>query len=153
MANLLGEYKCRRDDKSRILVPAALLRQIAPEAEQKFVINRGFERCLVLYPMDEWIQISDEFRKLNLYRKKDREFMRYFQRGATELALDGNNRLLLPKTLLGYAGIDKDIILFAYSNRIEVWDAETYRNLLTDEPDDFANLAEEVMGDRDNQEE
>ena len=153
MANLIGEYKCRLDVKSRILLPAALKRQISPEAEDKFVMNRGFESCLVLYPFNEWKVISEELKKLNFYKKKDRLFMRYFQRGATELTLDGNNRLLLPKSLLGYAGIEKEVILFAYANRIEVWDTKTYNNLLTDEPEDFANLAEEVMGNIDNQDE
>ena len=153
MANLIGEYKCRLDAKSRILLPAALKRQISPEAEDKFVMNRGFESCLVLYPFNEWKVIREELKKLNFYKKKDRLFMRYFQRGATELALDGNNRLLLPKSLLGYAGIEKEVVLFAYANRIEVWDTETYNNLLTDEPEDFANLAEEVMGNIDKQDE
>ena len=153
MANLIGEYKCRLDAKSRILLPAALKRQISPEAEDKFVMNRGFESCLVLYPFNEWKVISEELKKLNFYKKKDRLFMRYFQRGATELTLDSNNRLLLPKSLLGYAGIEKEVVLFAYANRIEVWDTEIYNNLLTDEPEDFANLAEEVMGNIDNQDE
>jgi len=153
MANLIGEYKCRLDTKSRILLPAALKKQIPVEAEERFVINRGFERCLVLYPMNEWKEISEELSKLNFYKKKHRDFMRYFQRGATELTLDGNNRLLLPKNLLSYAEISQDVVLFAYSNRIEVWDTETYNNLLTDEPEDFSNLAEEVMGNRDKQEE
>jgi len=152
MANLIGEYKCKLDAKSRILLPSALKRQISPEAEDKFVINRGFENCLVLYPLNAWRLISEELKKLNLFKKEDRLFMRYFQRGATELTLDGNSRMLLPKNLLGYAGIVKNVILFAYADRIEVWDTETYNNLLTDEPEDFANLAEKVMGNIDNQE-
>ncbi|MCK4678798.1 MAG: division/cell wall cluster transcriptional repressor MraZ [Bacteroidales bacterium] len=149
MANLLGEYECKIDAKGRIMVPALLKKQIPPEAEERFVINRGFEKCLVLYPMNEWRDISEEINKLNLYVKKNRDFVRYFQRGATELHLDGNNRLLLPKNLLGYADISKTIVLFAYSNRIEVWDKETYINLLTDEPEDFSTLAEDVMGNID----
>ncbi len=151
MANLLGEYECKIDAKGRIMVPASLKKQVPPEAEERFVINRGFEKCLVLYPMNEWRDISEEINKLNLYVKKNRDFVRYFQRGATELHLDGNNRLLLPKNLLGYADISKTIVLFAYSNRIEVWDKETYINLLTDEPEDFSTLAEDVMGNIDTQ--
>ena len=151
MANLLGEYECKIDAKGRIMVPASLKKQVPPEAEERFVINRGFEKCLVLYPMNEWRDISEEINKLNLYVKKNRDFVRYFQRGATELHLDGNNRLLLPKNLLGYADISKTIVLFAYSNRIEVWDKEIYINLLTDEPEDFSTLAEDVMGNIDTQ--
>jgi len=151
MANLLGEYECKIDAKGRIMVPASLKKQVPPEAEERFVINRGFEKCLVLYPMNEWRDISEEINKLNLYVKKNRDFVRYFQRGATELHLDGNNRLLLPKNLLGYADISKTIVLFAYSNRIEVWDKDIYINLLTDEPEDFSTLAEDVMGNIDTQ--
>jgi MraZ protein len=148
MLNLIGEYDCRLDPKGRIMLPSALKKQIPPEAEERFVINRGFEKCLVIYPMNEWKNISEDINRLNLYVKKNRDFVRYFQRGATELKLDGNSRLLLPKTLLDYAGIGKDIILFAYSNRIEVWDMKTYNTLLTDEPEDFAKLAEDVMGNK-----
>ncbi len=146
MTNLIGEYDCRLDDKGRIILPAGLKKQIPTEAHDKFVINRGFENCLVLYPMNEWQLISEEVNRKNLYNRKNRNFMRYFYRGATELMLDGANRLLLPKALLEYAKIEKDVTLFAYSNRIEVWDRDSYTRLLTAEPEDFALLAEEVMG-------
>ena len=150
MLNLIGEYECKLDAKGRIMLPAVLKRQLPTEAEEKFIINRGFERCLVLYPKNEWKSISDEVNALNLYNKKNREFIRYFYRGASELGLDGTSRMLFPKNLLDYAGIKKDLVLFAFSNRIEVWAKETYQNLLTDEPDDFATLAEEVMVKKEN---
>ena len=146
MSNFIGEFECKMDVKGRILLPAGLKKQLAPEAQEKFVINRGFEKCLVLYPYNEWTGISAEINQLNLYTKKNRDFVRYFYRGATELSLDNTNRLLFPKQLLDYAGIDKDVVLFAYSNRIEVWAKNLYDNLLTDEPEDFSQLAEDVMG-------
>jgi MraZ protein len=146
MANLIGEYDCKLDAKGRIMMPSALKRQIAPEANNSFVINRGFERCLVLYPQDVWKVITEEINVLNLYNKKNRDFARYFYRGATELQPDTSNRLLLPKPLLSYAGIQKDVVLFAYSNRIEIWSKEIYDGLMTSEPEDFASLAEDVMG-------
>ncbi len=151
MTNLIGEFECKIDAKGRIMLPAGLKRQISPEAQDKFVINRGFENCLVLYPLNEWKEISDEVNQLNLYNKKNRDFSRYFYRGATELSLDATNRLLLPKQLLDYAKITKELVLFAFSNRIEVWAKDVYQNLLTDEPEDFAALAEEVMGNDNNQ--
>jgi MraZ protein len=146
MANLIGEYDCKLDAKGRVMMPSALKKQISPEANNSFVINRGFERCLVLYPQDVWKVITEEINTLNLYNKKNRDFTRYFYRGATELQPDSNNRLLLPKLLLSYADIKKDVVLFAYSNRIEVWSKEIYESLMTSEPEDFATLAEEVMG-------
>jgi len=146
LTNLIGEFECRLDDKSRVILPAGLKKQISPEANDRFVINRGFENCLVLYPMNEWKSTSEEINRLNLYNRKNRDFVRYFYRGATELSLDNANRLLLPKQLLSYAGIVRDVVLFAFSNRIEVWARDKYEKLMTDEPEDFALLAEEVMG-------
>jgi MraZ protein len=144
--NLIGEYECRLDDKSRILLPAALKKQVNEEAHDKFVINRGFEGCLVLYPQNIWDETTAKMNKLNLFIKDHRQFVRAFNNGATPLALDSQNRLLLPKHLLDYASIDKEIILFAYSDRIEVWNKKTYLELVSREPEDFAQLAEKVMG-------
>lgn len=147
--NLIGEYECRVDDKSRVILPSALKKQISQDAQDRFVINRGFEGCLVLYPMDVWKETTARIDKLNLFVRDNRKFVRFFYNGATELSLDSQNRLLLPKSLLGYASIDKEIILFAYSDRIEVWNKSTYQQLLAGEPEDFAQLAEKVMGKQD----
>lgn len=146
MTQFLGEFDCKLDAKGRLMMPSALRKQISPEAKEKFVLNRGFENCLALYPMNEWEKISAEVNRLNMYVKKNREFARYFYRGATELELDATGRLLLPKRLCEYAGIDKEIILSAFSNKIEVWARDKFEALLNDEPADFAALAEEVMG-------
>jgi len=145
MTNLIGEFECRIDAKGRFMLPAGLKKQLPPEIQDRFVINRGFEKCLVLYPQNVWRTISDEINQLNLYSKKNRDFVRYFYRGATEMILDSASRLLLPKQLMEYAGIEKEIVLFAFSNRIEIWAKEAYETLLTDEPEDFSTLAEEVM--------
>ena len=146
MSQFIGEFECKVDPKGRLMIPSGLKKQLSPEAQDKFVVNRGFEKCLVLYPSNEWTKISAEVNKLNLYNKKNRDFARYFFRGATELSMDTSGRVLLPKTLLEYAEVNNDLVLFAYSNRIEVWSKQNYDNLLTDEPEDFSSLAEEVMG-------
>ena len=150
MLNLIGEYECKLDGKSRLLFPAALKKQIpAIEEEYRFVLNRGFEQCLTLHTREVWNTIIEDVNLLNDYVQKNRELKRYFYRGATELLLDSANRLLLPKPLLEYAGIERDMVLFAYSNKIEIWDSKKYKTLLTDEPEDFARLAEEVMTKKD----
>lgn len=151
MTRFLGEYDCKLDAKGRLMIPSGLKKQVMPEARDKFVVNRGFEKHLVLYPLNEWEKISAEINKLNLYVKKNRQFVRYFYRGATELLPDGNSRLLLPKTLTAYADISKEVVLFAYSNRVEIWNKDVYERLLDDEPADFSDLAEEVMGNLNNQ--
>lgn len=145
MSNLMGEYECKIDAKGRVMMPVGLKKQIPAEAHNTFVINRGFEQCLVIYPKNEWDKISEDLNKLNLFSKKNRDFFRYFMRGATQLELDSNGRFLIPKNLLTYGEIAQELVLFAFSNRIEVWNKTKYETLLTDEPQDFANLAEEVM--------
>jgi MraZ protein len=146
MARFLGEYNCKLDAKGRVLLPAALKKQMPKEAGGEFVINRGFEQCLVMYPRNEWDMISEEINKLNPYVRKNRDFVRYFFRGATELSLDTSGRLLLPKRLLQYANINKELVFFAHTNKIEVWASEIYDGLLSNEPDEFSSLAENVMG-------
>jgi MraZ protein len=146
MANLFGEYFCKLDAKGRFMLPAGLKKQL-PEADQdRFVINRGFEKNLTLYPDSEWQKITKEIDSLNLYNKKNRDFARYFYRGASELICDSTNRLLLPKALIDYAGIENEAVLFAYGNRIEIWSKALYEQTMNDEPEEFSDLAEEVMG-------
>ena len=146
MANFLGEFECKLDSKLRIALPVALRKQLPVEAEGRLVVNRGFEQHLVLYPFTEWRRVTAELDRLNPYVKKNRDFARYFHRGATELELDASGRLLLPRRLLDYAGIRDSVVLLAYAQRIECWDPTLYENLLSDEPADFARLAEEIMG-------
>ncbi len=146
MTQFLGEFECKLDAKGRLTLPSALMKQLSPTTQGKFVINRGFEKCLTLFPNDEWQKESAEVNKLNIYIKQNREFVRSFNRGATALELDGVNRVLIPKQLLDYAGVDKEVILSAFGNRIEIWNKSTYENLLNEEPEGYAKLAEEVMG-------
>lgn len=144
--SFLGEFECRLDSKARIALPAALKKQLPIEAEGRFVINRGFEQHLVLYPLNEWRRVTADINRLNLFVKKNRDFARYFHRGATEIELDSSGRLLLPRRLLDYAAIRDTAILLAYAHRIECWDTALYDKLLSDEPADFSQLAEDIMG-------
>lgn len=145
---LLGEYECKLDAKGRLRVPSGLISQLEGEegAKQKFVINRGFEKCLVIYPLPLWNKISAEIDALNLYNKKNRDFARYFYRGAQEIEVDSADRLLLPKRLIEYAGMEKEVVLSAYNGRIEAWAGNEYDSLIDDEPVDFSDLANDVLG-------
>ncbi len=146
MSQFLGEFDCKLDVKGRMMIPTNLKKQL-PEAEREgLVINRGFEKNLVIYTRKEWDKIVEDLSKLNSYEKKTREFIRYFTRGASELTLDSSNRVLLPKSLLEYAGIGNDVVLSCQFNKIEVWAKDSYDAQLDNEPENFANLAEEVMG-------
>jgi MraZ protein len=147
MSSFLGEFNIKLDAKGRVKVPAGLKRQLQPGDNGRFVVNRGFEDCLVLYPWTAWEKFSAQVvQRLNPFKKSHRAFQRSFFRGATELQLDANDRLLLPKALLAYAGISKEAVLFAHSNKVEIWDQAKYNQTMQIDSDEFADLAEEVMG-------
>jgi MraZ protein len=149
MIQLLGEFDCKLDQKGRLMVPSSLKKQLPNVEQEGLVINRGFEKHLVIYPKKVWEGIVAELSKLNPYEKKTREFIRFFTRGASELSLDASGRVLLPKSLLEFAGIEGDVVLACQFDKIEVWSKATYDELLDNEPENFANLAEEVMGGKD----
>ena len=147
MGQLLGEFQCRLDDKARVRLPSSLLRQLNELGGYSLVINRGVDKCLMLYPKVVWDKIKVKVDKLNPYVKKNRDFIRYFYRGATELNPDNSERILLPKVLTEYAEIARDLVLFAYNNRIEVWSQDNYSKMIGEEQgDDFSDMGEEIMG-------
>mgnify|MGYP000642764055 FL=1 len=143
----LGEYICKLDAKGRLAVPSGLKKQLDNEGREGFVLNRGFEGCLGLYPHKDWQAVADKLNSLNLFTIKNRAFVRKFQNGAVNLAMDGNGRILIPKDLQEYAGVKKEVVLFAYADRIEIWDKTKYDEVMNEEMGDFATLAEEVMSD------
>jgi len=146
MSYLIGEFECKLDAKGRMMIPAGLKKKL-PEAESEgLVINRGFKKYLVIYTKKEWENKLAELSKLNQYEYKNIEFIRYFTRGATELFPDSTGRVNLPQLLLDYAGIKSDVVLACQLENIELWDKETHREMIQNEPADFAALAGEVMG-------
>jgi len=146
MSQFIGEYECKIDGKGRLVIPAKLKKQLPPEAQEVLVINRGFDKCLTLFTKKEWDKETDRLNELNLFNRLDRQFIRLFNNGAQEINIDNSDRILLPKKLQEYAEIHSDVVLFAYSNRIEIWSAKVYEQELNLSPDDFSKLAEQVMG-------
>lgn len=150
MVNLVGTYECKVDAKGRLMVPAPLKKQLVPILQDGFVLKRSvFQPCLELYPMAEWNNVMADMNKLNRFVKKNNDFIRAFTAGVKTVEVDTNGRLLIPKDLVGYAGIDKEIVLSSAINMIEIWDKQKYENTINDATEDFAQLAEEVMGNQD----
>ncbi len=140
-----GEYEATVDAKGRFLLPGGLKKQL-PEGEGRFILSRGFEKCLTLYPIKSWEQIIARISQLNDFDPKVRQFRRQFLGGATEVELDSAGRMLLPASLKEYAGLGKDIILAAALDRFGIWDAGMYKQLFEDfSPETFSSLAQEVM--------
>ncbi len=146
MTGFLGEFEATLDAKGRFLLPAGIKKQLPEEGESLFVINRGFEKCLALYPMKSWEPLFADISKLNEFDPKVREFRRYFLNGATHVEPDSAGRLLVPPNLKDHAGLQKDIVLVAAVNKIEIWDSSKYHQLFDSfSADDFSNLAKDVM--------
>lgn len=146
MLQLIGEYECKMDAKGRVKLPAGLIRQLNASGAMSFVVNRGFEKCLMLYPKEVWDKKAQEVSQLNIYIPKNRQFVRYFYRGASHVNADSADRVLVPKSLVEYAGLGKDLILFAYNEQIEIWSKDKYAQMLESEPEEFSGLAAEVFG-------
>ncbi|MCF4102337.1 division/cell wall cluster transcriptional repressor MraZ [Gillisia sp. M10.2A] len=147
MVNLIGTYECKVDTKGRLMVPSAFKKQLAPMLQEGFVLKRAvFQSCLELYPMDEWNKLMLKMNGLNRFKKRNNDFIRRFTAGVKTVEVDSNGRLLIPKDLIGFAQIEKEIVLSSAINIIEIWDKEKYENTIEASADDFADLAEEVMG-------
>lgn len=149
MLNLIGTYECKADVKGRVMVPVPLKKQLAVLVPEGFVIKRAvFQPCLEIYPMKEWNELMLKMGELNRFSRKNNDFIRRFTAGVKTVELDSAGRLLIPKDLLSFAGINKEIVLSSAINIIEVWDKEKYEKAIDDAADDFADLAEEVMGNK-----
>jgi MraZ protein len=147
---LIGEYPVAIDNKGRLRLPTGLLKQLGdkPEGEAgyEFVMNRGFEKCLTLYPKPVWEQISTRLSKLNRFNDRNRMFLRSFYLGASPVDTDSADRILIQKPLMDYAMLGDQAILIAMDDRIEIWSPEQYNAMLSIDPNDFADLANQVMG-------
>ncbi|MEM7575087.1 MAG: division/cell wall cluster transcriptional repressor MraZ [Bacteroidota bacterium] len=143
---LLGEFEVTLDSKGRFRLPSNLLSSLGEREDIELVVNRGFEKCLVLYPKPLWKKITAEVDKLNKYNERNRKFVRYFYRGATPLKPDSADRLNLSQRLIDYAGMEKELILNGLNDRIEIWSRSEYDRMLEAEPEDFSDLAEQVLG-------
>ncbi|MEO7769189.1 MAG: division/cell wall cluster transcriptional repressor MraZ [Ferruginibacter sp.] len=149
MIGFLGEYEVTMDAKGRFLLPAGFKKQLV-EGGSQFVINRGIEVCMSLYPLQSWEPIFSEVSKLNEFDPKVRQFRRYFLNGATQLELDSAGRLLIPKSLMEYAGLEKDVVLVSAVDNIEIWDKTNYTKFFESfTPESYSALANEVMNKND----
>ncbi len=132
------------------MLPAAIKKQLLPVLQNGFVLKRAvFQPCLELYPMTEWEVLMQKVNKLNRFKKKNNDFIRRFTAGLKQVEVDSAGRLLIPKDLVAFSGITKDIVVSSAINIIEIWDKDKYEKAIDDATGDFADLAEEVMGQDD----
>ncbi|MBF8148546.1 division/cell wall cluster transcriptional repressor MraZ [Winogradskyella sp. F6397] len=150
MNSFIGTYECKADAKGRLMIPAVLKKQLSAALQDGFVLKRAvFQPCLELYPMSEWNKMMEKINKLNRFKKKNNDFIRRFTAGVKIVEVDSTGRLLIPKNLISFSGITKEVVLASAVNILEIWDKDKYEQAIDDAASDFADLAEEVMGQDD----
>ncbi len=148
MLTLTGTYECKADAKGRLMMPSAFKKQLESVLHEGFVVKRSmYEECLEFYPLKEWNDLMEKTRKkINPFKKSHNEFMRRFTAGVRMIEADSTGRILIPKDLCVYAGIKKEVVLTSLGNIVEIWDKDKYEKGVAIGEVDFADLAEEVMG-------
>src|SRR5688572_22193655 len=143
----IGEYEVRVDDKGRIMVPTGLRKQLPPDMQDRFVLNRGFENCVAMTPYSLWQKEAERVNKLNSYKKSVREYQRFFSRGATDIVLDTSGRMLIPKHLQEWASLGKEVIIATYGGKIEIWAKDKFNVPTAEDSERYADLAEDLFRD------
>lgn len=150
MNQLLGEFPCKIDPKGRLRIPTTLIEQLAADDRDNFVVNRGLDKCLWLFPKKVWEEKSVQVSQLNDFDNKARAFKQAFYRGATPLKRDSADRLNFPNHLLEWAGIeDGEVMLSAVNDKVEIWSLKEYEAKLNTEFD-LSSMAQEVLGNQQN---
>ena len=149
MQYLVGTYECKADAKGRIMMPIAIKKQLASTLTNGFVLKRAvFNACLELYPVKEWKKLMEKVNDLNRFNKKNNDYIRRFTAGVKTVEMDTSGRLLIPKDLVNYAHISKEVVVSSTVNILEIWDKSLYESAIDEAALDFGALAEEVMGDK-----
>ena len=149
MVNLIGTYQCKADVKGRLMLPIALKKQLGVNINESFILKRSvFQPCLELHPYSEWKLTMDKINTLNRFVKKNNDFIRMYTAGVRVVDLDTNGRILIPKDLLKTYFSKNDLVLTTAINIIEIWDKDSYENVINNPEIDFADLSEKVMGNK-----
>ncbi len=145
MSSFKGSYSYSVDSKGRINIPARLRKYVSTDANDTFIVTRGYDQCLYLYPQDEWTRLELEIRQLSSTNPKHRFFIRRLLEWATEAQLDGQFRIMLPKDLLQFAGIENDVLIIGVLEHIEVWNPRIYEAYLKTQDESYEAVAQTVL--------
>lgn len=142
----IGSFKYSVDTKGRISIPAKLRKYVSPEANDTFILTRGTAQCIDIYPMDRWKELAaNKLSQLNSFNPKEAMFIRMFLQEAAEDKLDSQARLLIPKSLLEYAGITKEVFILGVIKKIEVWNPDIYDKYLKENEQSYDEVSKDVM--------
>lgn len=147
MSFLIGTYDCKVDTKGRLMLPVGLKKQLNNSIDDGFVLKRAvFGKGLELYPMEQWNMVSQKINQLNRFVPSNIKFIRGFNAGSRVVDIDTSGRLLIPRDLITWAGISKEIVITASVNILEIWDKKTYEEALMP-AEQLGQLAQQVMGE------
>jgi MraZ protein len=138
---MMGEYSHALDDKGRIIIPARL----RDDLDNHFVMTKGLDGCLFLYPMAEWSKLEDRLKALPLTNANARAFQRLFLAGAQDVELDRQSRVTIPPRLREYAAVVKDVVLVGVSNRVELWSLENWQKYQGQAQAGYEDVAEKMV--------
>ena len=141
-----GEYYNTLDSKNRLSVPAKFRRALNPINDRTFVLTRGFDKCLLLYPVSEWSKVEEQLSFLSSMKGRHRNFIRSIVRHASYLQYDSQGRVIIPDNLCGYAEIKKDVAVIGVIKKIELWSPDILERVdeSSQELSDFEDLADEI---------
>lgn len=136
----IGEYNHTLDKKGRIIIPS----KFRPNLGEKFIMTKGLDNCLFIYPMEEWEKFEDKLKTLPLTNRDARAFVRFFFAGATECSLDKQGRILIPANLRSHSNLEKDAIVIGVSTRIEIWSEDDWEDYTNDDNLSYESIAENM---------
>ncbi|CUS98556.1 division/cell wall cluster transcriptional repressor MraZ [Candidatus Chrysopegis kryptomonas] len=146
MSSFKGSYIYAVDEKGRVSIPARMRKYLSPEANETFVITRGTETCLFLFPLDEWEKLERRLKELNTFNPQHRLLVRILLMWAVEVTLDNQSRIMIPKNLLEFAKIEKEALIIGALDRIEIWNPNVFQEYVNTQPESYESIAEKVLG-------
>ena len=147
MTFFTSEYESKLDSKGRLVLPSRIKAQLPESGGNELVVRRGFEQCLILYPMVEFKKVFSKISSLNEFNEEYRKLQRNFFSGTATVELDNMGRCVIPKNMLAYANLDKDVILVGMGNKVEVWNPAIYEKHLIQDPSELSKLAEKYLNE------
>jgi MraZ protein len=145
MSRFRGSFVHVVDDKGRVNFPSKLKKHVSPEANETFIITRGFETCLFIYPLDEWNKYESRLEELNSHEPDNRFFTRELLEYVTECTLDKQSRLIITQDLRDYAAIREQVLIIGQIERVELWNPSTYAEYKRGHQVSYAEIAAKVL--------
>lgn len=139
-----GHATCNLDAKSRLMIPAKFRKYMKPEADNKLILTRGMDKCLLVYPLDEWDKVKNALSGYNSFNRDQRYFVREFFMYVNECELDSQNRILIPPQLMEYAGLQKEIVMLGLMDKMEIWNPKTKEEYDKSQTQTYEEIAEKV---------